>query len=151
MSQSNGVYETLPTQEARFSTIAPVIILSKEALFNEALPRGTLLATGDDGGETYEEHTPIASFNGASTYASGAIVTHNGGIYRANAAITSPGAWDASKWALTGLYKIDGVLLTDVEAGQKGVVLVIGKINPDYIEGFSAEIAQTLYPNILAS
>jgi hypothetical protein len=149
MSQEQAAYQTLPTLETRFSTIAPVVIMATEALFSATLTRGTPLVT-EDGGATYEELTPIAAYDEGATYAANDIVVYRGGIYQTSEAITTPEAWDTSKWTLRGFYKVDGVLLTDVEAGQKGVALVIGKVNGDYIQGYNATLAAALYPNILA-
>jgi hypothetical protein len=150
MSQEQAAYQDVPTLDPRWSTAAPVIILSTSAVINggETLKRGAPLITYD-GGATYSKLDPIAAFDASAAYAAGALVVYKGGVYKALSAVTA-GAFDASEWALDGFYRADGVLLTEEAAdGEVGVVLVIGKVQSDYIAGIDDTIKTALYPNIL--
>lgn len=50
------------------------------------------------------------AFSTSSTYAVGEHVTYNGGLYRCTTAVTTAGAWDASKWTADTMTDPDAVL-----------------------------------------
>jgi hypothetical protein len=149
MSQQEA-YADLPTLDARWSTVAPLIILSASAVINggETLKRGAVLVTYD-GGATYSKLDPLETFSETKPYSTDDLVVYGGGIYRALDEIEA-GEFRGDEWRLDGFYKADGVLLSDeVKDGEIGVVLVIGKVQGDYIAELNDTTKTALYPNVL--
>ena len=61
--------------------------------------QGRLIDSGKSLDDKLDSTSAAPAFSASSTYAVGEHVTYNGALYRCTTAVTTAGAWDASKWA----------------------------------------------------
>jgi len=79
-------------------------------LFDEETGKVTRLAATADGLTARLNNFQVNPFSPAGTYEVGACVAYEGKVYRCITAVTTPGAWDPTKWEETAAGSIEAQL-----------------------------------------